>query len=270
MQSTAEQAKALRWVNEYVHTTPQGVVLPADELYGPTPYDVNFCFPYLPAVLDAGSIRLTPFIPRLHAEAFFTHTAEHPEDFKYMRFHVLNTLEEFLSWYELAYRRNPANMAYAINVVDQDGEHFAGIISLTSCDPERLTAEISMGIGFRSFRGNSGSTIATALLLRYCLSSATDSPPGLGLRKVGWTAHSHNYPAQALARTVGFQVESMKRWSRLAFSGKRGNTRVLRDGDPVGIPGIDDLYYVMCWDDWEGEGRKYVQAALTKRFESKV
>jgi len=258
-------------VNGYVPSVPpQGNILPVNELYGPTPYDVNFCFPYLPEVLNAGSIRLAPFIPRLHAEAFFRHTVVHPEDFKYMRFPAPNTVEELLTWYELTFRRNPANMAYVILVVDKEGEHFGGIISLTGSDPERLTAEISMGIGFRKFRGKSGSAIATALLLRYCLTSPADSPPGLGLRKVGWTAHSHNYPAQSLARAVGFRVESIQRWSRMALSGKKGNGKVLREGDPLGILGIDDFFYVMCWDDWEGDGRKCVEAALARRYETRL
>ncbi len=45
-----------------------------DESYGLTPYDVDL-FLYLPEVLDAGSIRLAPFIPRLHTQQSIQRTS---------------------------------------------------------------------------------------------------------------------------------------------------------------------------------------------------
>lgn len=246
-------------------------VLPTDALYGPTPYDINFCFPYLAQSLESPQIKLVPFIPRLHAETFFIHAREHPEDFKHMRFPVPNTLEEMLTWFEYNIRRNPENMVFAIMFADEHRQNwsYGAILSLTHCDPERLFAEVAMGIGFRSHTGRNGAAIGTSLLIRYCMNSPTDSPPGLGLRKLGWTCHAGNFPAQGLARSVGFRFESMQRWNRTAPSGKENNRRMLRKGDPLGVPGIDDFYFVLSWDDWEADGRNIVESALSRTFTDK-
>ncbi len=54
------------------------------------------------------------------------------------------------------------------------------------------------------------------------------------------------------------------------LSGKNNNGRALREGDKLINPGIDDFFDVMSWDDWEGEGRIYVEVALTRRFEARL
>jgi len=255
------------WCNSYTVPTTLNV-LPTDELYGPTPYDVNFCYPYLAQTLEHPQLKLIPFVPRVHAEAFFLHCREHPEDFKHMRFPVPNTLEEMLTWFEYNIRRNPENIVFALMFADEHRQSwsYGGILSLTHGEPERFFAEISMGIGFRSHTGRNGAALATALLARYCMNSATDSPPGLGLRKIGWTCHGGNYAAQGLARMLGLRVESMQRWNRLAPPGKENNKRSLRKSDPSDVPGIDDYFLVMCFDDWEAEGRKIVEATLARTF----
>ncbi len=121
-----------------------------------------------------------------------------------MRFPRPKPSKRLLTRGELTFRRNPANMANVNLVVDKEGEHFDGIISLTCCDPERLTDV--HGIGFCSFRSKFGSVIATTLLLR-CL-----SPPhrfAARSRSKERSAHSYHYPAQSLVRAGGFRVESI-------------------------------------------------------------
>ncbi|KLO13241.1 hypothetical protein SCHPADRAFT_904419 [Schizopora paradoxa] len=266
--TSIDNGKATTWCNGYAPMPAiQDRMLPADELYGPDPYDVNFCFPYHAETLYDEKLKLVPFIPRLHAEGFFMHAVSHPEDFQYMRFPVPKTLEEMLAWFEYTYRRNPANMAYAVMYNDGAGNWtFGAFLSLIACNKETLTAECAMGINFREFRGGARATLSASLLLRYCFNTPTERLPGLGLRKVGWTAHSSNYPAQALARSLGFRVESMQRWNRVATHGKKGNGRMLRKDDPLGLPGIDDFYLVMGWDDWEFEGRRLAETALSRKL----
>jgi hypothetical protein len=43
--------------------------LPADP-YGPDPWDINFVFPIPPAI-ESARVRLTPFVPRAHADGFW-------------------------------------------------------------------------------------------------------------------------------------------------------------------------------------------------------
>jgi len=109
----------------------EGYVLPADESYGPTPYDVDLSY-ISPRFWTQGQFGLL-------RSSLALYTAEHPEDFQYMRFPPPKTIEELLTRGELTFRRNPANMANVNLVVDKEGEHFDGIIGLTCCDPVHLT-----------------------------------------------------------------------------------------------------------------------------------
>ncbi len=255
------------WCNAYdANARP---VVPASELYGPTPYDINFCFPYLPQTLDTDQIKLEPFIPRLHAGSFLRHASSFPEDFHFMRFTPPNTLEELLVYFELSFRRNPANMAFVI--IDKATGRFGGFAALVNCDAEHRSADIAMGIAFRGYRGTSGSVLTASLLLRYCMNLPTDSVPGLGLRRVIWTSHSSNPRSQGLARALGMRLEMEKRWSRVITPEKASNGRMLRSDDPCDGQGVDDLFFVMCFDDWEAGGKNAVGFALaTMRYEAKL
>ncbi len=55
-----------------------------DELYGPSLYNFNFCFPYHSQTLETDEIKHVPFVPRLHAEVLFQNAITYPGDFRYM------------------------------------------------------------------------------------------------------------------------------------------------------------------------------------------
>jgi len=243
-----------------------------DALYGPDPYDINFYFPFLPAALhsDDMGVKLVPFVPRLHAETFFQHAVQHPEDFQYTRFPVPKILGDMLAFLESKTRRNPANMAFAILFRDNAGHWVSGgFIMLVSCNPETLSAEIATGILFDEFRGKSRAAGPIALILRYCFNTPTDEVAGLGLRKVGWIAEANNYASQAVALNMGLRLESMRRWNRIV-PGKKGNGKTLRKGDPLGTPGTDDFFFTMCWDDWETYGRRLAESVFTNTYKAKL
>ncbi|KLO13243.1 hypothetical protein SCHPADRAFT_874454 [Schizopora paradoxa] len=255
------------WCNAYDPNAQP--VIPKGQLYGPTPYDINFCFPYVPRALETDQIKLEPFIPRLHGVAFFQHATSFPEDFHFMRFTPPDTLEGLLTYVELTYRRNPANMLFVI--IDKATGRFGGVAGLVNCDAEHRTADIAMGIAFRGYRGTSGSVLTASLLLRYCMNLPTDDVPGLGLRRVTWTSHASNPRSQGLARALGMRMEMEKRWSRAISPEKVSNGRMLRSGDPCDSQGVDDLFFVMCFDDWEAGGQNTVAFALaTVRYEAKL
>lgn len=267
-----EKHNVAEWCNAYKRQ-PQisNGTLPVAELYGPHPYNVNFCLPYLPKALRGANTTLIPFIPRLHAEKLFLHTQQNPEDFRYMRFPIPKTLEDMLTWFELTFRRNPANMAYTVLYADGIGHWVVGgLIAMIASDAKTLTAEIAMGLTFLNSRGKSKALETVSLLMRYCLNVPTDKVAGLGLRKVGWTAHSSNHLAQVIPLALGFRLESLKRWNRVALEGKVGNGKLPRKGDPLGLHGVDDLYLVMCWDDWEADGRRAAEAFLGKMDKARL
>lgn len=255
------------WVNsEGIHASP---ILPRSELYGPTPYDINFYFPYLPRSLETAQIKLVPFIPRLHAEAFFQYITSHPNDVHLMRFMVPDSLEGFLGFYELNYRRNPANITFA--ALDRETGQIGGIISLENCDPTNRTASISFGMAFRAFRGTLAAPLTVALVLRYCLNLPTDAVPGLGLRRVTWTCHSKNVKSQMLAQALGMRLEVEQRWARVYKETKGGNGHELREGDPCCDSGVDSLVFVVCFDDWESGTNNSVEDVLSlMRYEARL
>jgi len=256
------------WCNSYNHLAR--ATLSPDELYGPTPYDLNFCLPYDPKGLETDQIQFVPFIPRLHAVLFFEHALAFPEDFRFMHYSPPKTLTDVLEFFELQYRRNPANMAFAV-VVKQTGA-VGGIVALSDCDAVHLRATISMGFVYRTHRGTSGAALAAALLLRYCLNLPTDPvAPGLGLRRVTWFAHTDNVKSLMLARALGFRFESERRWYRTITRGKTGNERAIRDGDECELQGADDIFLAICFDDWEAGVKQAINGALaTLRYEPRL
>jgi hypothetical protein len=46
------------------------------DLYGPQPYDVNWPFPLHVSTLENDVVKLTPFVPRIHADAFWVSAAK--------------------------------------------------------------------------------------------------------------------------------------------------------------------------------------------------
>ncbi|KLO06303.1 hypothetical protein SCHPADRAFT_693821 [Schizopora paradoxa] len=186
-----------------------------------------------------------------------------------------STVEELATWIELEYRRKPGSMVFAAMFADGNSAtggsdwNFGAVISLEDCDPEHLFAEIGMTISFRrretilQRRAGYGA-LAVSVLLRYCFNLPSDSPPGLGLRRVGVHSLPNNAATHKLAKRLGFRLEGKQRWCRVVdvANGKVGNGQTLRKGDVSGSPGIDAHYFSMCWDEWEGHGRDVVQHIL--------
>ncbi len=244
-------------------------ILP-EELYGPTPYDFNFCFPYLPQSLETDQIKVIPFVPRLHAELLFQHTISHPEDFRYMAFTAPKTVEELLEYFEIHYRRDPSKMAFVC--VDKKADVVGGMVTLVDCDPHSKTATFAMGMAFRGFRGTSGASLSTALVLRYCLNTMSDAVPGLGLRRVQWTNHSDNILSQKLSRWLGLRFESEQRWFRVVprfEAGKRTSAACRRTR--LNYRGPMWCSPLCGFDDWEAGAKQAICSALgTTQYEARL
>ena len=239
------------------------VLLPG--CYGPDPYDVNWIMPLHEATLESDRIKLTPFIPSLHAKGYAEQIAAHPELHRYFPFNP-STLDEILTIVELTVRRDPTWVLFAIIDKARGGGTFVGIIGLIRASPANLSAEIAWTIVFPEFQRTYVTSNAVGILLQYCLELPSNPQrPGLGLRRVQWTAHTDNRPSHAAAKRMGFKEEGVLRWAYVIPAGMNGNGLALRDGDPESPkPGRDSLVFSLCADDWESGGREHVQQMIDR------
>ncbi len=235
--------------------------LPPPGYYGPDPHDINWVMPLLEPTLESDRVKLTPFIPSLHARGYADQTKAHPDIHRWIPFN-LSTLDEILSHVETFIRRNPMAVFFAI-IDKARGDAYAGVIALLGTYPPNLSTEIGWLVVFPEFRRSYVTNSAVGLLLNYCL-ELSNPPPGrprgLGFRRVQWVTHTANQPSLKVARRMGFKEEGVLRWTWVLPEGAEGNEIPLRDGDPLSPrPGRHNTVLSFCADDWESGGREHVQ-----------
>ena len=261
------------FVNNYVppQEASEPPTLPESELYGPTPYDLNLAYPLYEETLQTPRLKLVPFIPVEHATAYWDVVNDHPELFQYYPFRH-HTLPEFLTFLEVFSRQNPHHMLFAI--IDRtrpDAAHaswggsLAGIIGFFNTDATNLVTEIGYVLVFPAFHRTHVAKESVAVLLRYLLSMPSDSPPGIGFRRVQWSAHTKNAASIGLAQRMGLKREGDLRWKwvlpdELSEHGEKG-----REGDRSGGKhGRHSVMLAVCWDDWENEVKGKTEQFLNK------
>jgi len=233
--------------------------------YGPDPYDINWIMPLHEASLESDRVKLTPFIPSLHAREYAEQTAAHPELHRYIPFDVSN-LDKILTVFEQFIRQRPTNILFAIIDKAHSGGAFAGVIGLLNTSPTNLSAEIAWVLVFPEFQRTYVTTNAVGLLLRYCLElPSAPQRPGLGFRRVQWTTHMANRASLVTAQRMGFKEEGVQRWTWVLPEGMEGNGIALRDGDPESTrPGRHSVVLSLCADDWESDGREHVRRLIDR------
>ena len=252
----------MAYINSY--KVPDVPLLPG--YYGPDPYDINWAMPLHAATLESERIKLTPFIPALHAREYAEQSMAHPELHRFIPVE-LSSLDHILTMTELYVRRDPNWILFAI-IDKARGGAMAGLIGLINTSPENLSTEIGWVIIFPAFQRTYVTTNAIGLLLRYCLDLPIPGAvrPGLGFRRVQWTTHTANERSRATAVRMGFKEEGILRWARVLPEGAEGNATPLRDGDPMSArPGRDSFMLSVCADDWEKGGREHVQRLIDRR-----
>jgi RimJ/RimL family protein N-acetyltransferase len=235
--------------------------------YGPDPYDINWMMPLHEATLESDRVKLTPFIPSLHARAYADELKTDPDLHRWFPFD-LSTLDDILAKTEILIRQPPLCLLFAI-IDKARGDALAGVISLVNVNPANLRAEIAWLVVFPEFRRSYVTSNAIGLLLNYCL-ELPDPPsgrrPGLGFRRVEWAGHTENQSSITVAERMGFKEECLSRWVWVLPEGAEGNGIPIRDGDPMSTrPGRHSVLFSFCADDWESGGREHVQQMIHRQ-----
>ncbi|KAH9047286.1 acyl-CoA N-acyltransferase [Lactarius hengduanensis] len=248
------------YVNSY--KVPEPPVFPS-MYYGPDPYDVNFSFPIDEPSLESDRVKLTPFIPALHAQEYWDQSTQAPEIYRFLSIRP-KTIDEYLAFLETRVRRNPNFIFFAI--IDKGrGGTLAGSIGLINTEPIHRSTEIGFVTIFPAYQRTYVTSNAVGILLRYCLELPTAPRPGLGLRRVQWVAHTFNQPSYNAAVRMGFRYEGTLRWHWILLEGQEGNGSSPREGDPSKNPARNNNFLSFCADDWENGGREHVGRVINRQ-----
>ncbi|RDB19511.1 hypothetical protein Hypma_013478 [Hypsizygus marmoreus] len=235
--------------------------MPAEE------YEPNFCFPVKD--LESERVKLTPFIPSKHAEAFFALTSP---SYDYLPFGPFATADEFVSiLVEGRIHPNPECVLFAVYDKSKTPETgvpdgtIAGAIGYCNSSAVNLVAEIAFVLISPQFQRTHVTSNAIGLLLHYALDLPSEG--GLGLRRVVWQASPMNGPSIGAAERMGFKKEGLLRWHYVLKEDKQtGNGRERRKGDPKpNLLGRDTAVLGLCWDDWEDSEKDRVDAVMSRR-----
>ncbi|KAJ7176863.1 acyl-CoA N-acyltransferase [Mycena filopes] len=231
-------------------------------------YDANFCFP-VPATLENERVKLVPFIPSEHADAFFAAVGAHPELFAYTTFGPFASAQDFVSTYiEQRVQPSPGTVLFAVfDLIGGGGteQQFAGIIGLLDTSPANLSTEIGPVVTLPAFQRTHVTANAMGLLLHWALDALEAG--GLGLRRVAWKANANNAGSMRAAQRLGFRQEGVLRWDRVWSASKAatGNGGGTRKGDPrADCSGCDTVVLSLCWDDWEAGARESVNKIMQR------
>lgn len=270
----------MTYVNHYTappSKNPRGLAglvaphLPDSELYGPTtPYDINFAYPLHEDTLQNERVKLVPFIPAVHAPSLEKQItgASYKELFRYYPI-LFTSLADLLALIEVDLRRKPHSILFA--VIDKTraepghadwGGALAGIIGMFGA-PRDLMTSFGFVVVLPAFQRTHVAKDMAGLLLRYALQLPSASPPGLGLRRVQWSAQAENTRSIALAERLGFRSEGVTRWQRILPPELNEVGKKPREGDEhEGQYGSDSVMLAVCWDDWERGVREQVAAIV--------
>ncbi|PCH42245.1 acyl-CoA N-acyltransferase [Wolfiporia cocos MD-104 SS10] len=234
------------------------------------PYDINFAYPLHPETLTSPRVRLAHFVPALHADTLWAQAEPHANElFRFYPFFP-GTRLAFLASIEYI-RQQPHWCIFTIfdrtregnTGEDADGDGaVAGLMALVNTNAGNLSTEIAYVLVLPAFQHTHVARTAAALLLRYCLQTPDASPPGLGFRRVIWTANPHNAASIGLARRVGFREEGILRWTWalpdvacMRAGGNEVRRRIIGDDGSVTERsegwGRDSVLLAVCWDDWD-------------------
>ncbi|KAG6907691.1 hypothetical protein DXG01_007794 [Tephrocybe rancida] len=222
-------------------------------------HDVNFNIP-LPRALENTRVKLTPFIPSVHGDAFYSGYASAPDLGRYLPF-VFTTYPIFLSYIEFV-RSDPASVLLAIIDKTQGNGDVkplcvAGVVGLMNCSPGNRSVEVGPGIILPSFQRTFVPTNGVGLILKYLLD--TPSEGGVGFRRVACTTNPNNGASVRTAERMRFRREGTIRWSWCLPDGIAGQEAGTGRGNALGR---DSILFAVCWDDWENGIKEHIESLM--------
>jgi hypothetical protein len=96
----------------FINTYSPPKAVHSEDPCGPDPWDLNFPFPIPPAI-ENSVVKLVPFVPRLHADAFYDVAGGSDMDLYHFIRRPFRTKEAFLAFL-VGYQRNPECMTFLI------------------------------------------------------------------------------------------------------------------------------------------------------------
>jgi hypothetical protein len=271
-------------MTSFVNNYRPPALLPSSDSYGPDPWDINFCLPVNIASLENTVLKLTPFIPRLHLDAFWAAGGGEPNLYRFIR-QRLATPDDVLSFL-LAAQADPTKLPLLIidkTRPDASGLNLGGAVTgmlsymttsaanlarpvyrhvVTNAHCSMQSTEIGFVIILKSAQRTHVTTNACGLLLQHAL-----DPPsrgGLGLRRVQWTCDAGNMPSQRTAARLGFRREGILRWLWVLPAESTAGEPPRADDVERGR-GRHDVYHSICWDDWVGGAREALEMQMARR-----
>lgn len=226
------------------------------------PYDINFSIP-LPPALETPRVKLTPFIPSIHAEPFFAAFSKNPELSRYLPI-SFPTYPDLLTLLE-DIRSDPNCLVFAIIDKTKEKENgdigysLAGMIGVLNCSSKNLAVEIGAVIILSAFQRTFISSNAIGAILMHWLNVPSDG--GLGFRRVYWTANPYNEASIRTAERMGLKKEGVLRWTWCLPVGNVGKEAGKERGEKLGR---DSVMLSICWDDWENGGREHVEKVIAR------
>ena len=150
------------------------------------------------ATLESERVKLTPFVPSLHAREYAEQSAAHPGLHRYFPLN-LSSLDTILTEVEQRVHQDPTWVLFAI-IDKARGGTLAGVIGLIHVSPVNLSAEVAWVLVFLAFQRTYVASNAIGLL-RYCLELPSNAQArGLGFQRVQWVTHTANGASRAGAR----------------------------------------------------------------------
>ncbi|PPQ73883.1 hypothetical protein CVT24_011943 [Panaeolus cyanescens] len=231
----------------------------------PESYDLN-CNIAVPQRLETDRVLVVPFIPSLHAKAYYESWSLDLENYLALS---TPTYQSFLDFIENILRRSANAVAFAVidktKPADPRGNipgRFAGLYGYTSISPQNLALEIGPAVTLPEFQRTFVTSHAVGLLLKYALDvPKEDGTGGLGFRRVVWSANPDNMASVTAAERMGFKREGVTRYSWVLPDGRPGKAVDSKRG---ANNGRDSVILSFCWDDWENGGRELVESRISR------
>jgi RimJ/RimL family protein N-acetyltransferase len=267
-------------VNNYKPSLPSAEAIRADAFR--IPYDLN-CKIAVPTILENERVAIVPFIPAIHAEAFFEAFDKGNEELsRYLPIIIGDTLDGFIHFVETRIRRSEDAVLFAIidktkSPVSNDDIYtrikpsgrIAGLIGWIKIIPSNYALEFGPVIILPEFQGTFVTANAIGLALKHVFGSPNHG--GLGFRRICWCADPSNGKSVGVAEKLGFKQEGTSRWVWVLPEGRAGTPvspeRKMLETEWGRRPtdGGDRVSLSISWEDWAGGVEGIVDARMRNK-----